>query len=75
MALYFLYPEFRMLLILLPKPYPYYLMLFFTDTYLSLISVHDLHLTHITSTEFYQLYRNVTTACVDISVLRYDFST
>ena len=66
-----------MLLILLLKPYPYYLMLsfFFTNTYVSHISVHDLHLTHIKSTEFYQLCSNVTTTFEDISVLRYDFST
>jgi hypothetical protein len=42
---------------------------------LSFISVHNLHLTHITSTEFYQNYRNVTRACEDISELHYDFKT
>ena len=54
-----------------PKDYPYYLILYFTNTHLSLISVHDLCVRHIISTEFYQVYRNVTTACEGISVLHY----
>ena len=42
---------------------------------MSLISVRDIHVTNITSTEFCQNYRNMATACEDISVLHYDFWT